>query len=158
VQIAGFVNEPPHGAARTAILRPTGRIRPQSPSGNTHVSGESGPGTASIDNEIVPPRLVIDRASDGGLEDSVFRRGAQGSSEVYGIVLPQAHIERSGACDPDAIAGFAKIMRQGGNESDAAPGFSNACVSRRSTGAVVDIVQRVALREPGANDRKRKIL
>jgi hypothetical protein len=95
VQIAGFVNEPPHGAARTAILRPTGRIRPQSPSGNTHVSGESGPGTASIDNEIVPPRLVIDRASDGGLEDSVFRRGAQGSSEVYGIVLPQAHIERS---------------------------------------------------------------
>ena len=59
-----------------------------------------------IDNEIVAFRLARNRLFDGGVQKIVALGGAQRLAQVGRVFLPEAHIERAGAGDAHAIAGF----------------------------------------------------
>ena len=53
-------------------------------------------------------------------------------------------MQRSGAGDAHAVAGFAEIMRHRRDEAELAAGLVHADITRRSAGVVVEIGQRVS--------------
>ena len=59
---------------------------------------------------------------------------------------------------PHAVAGFAEIVGEGRDEAERAAGLRDAHVARRAAGAVVDVVERVALGKPRAHHRQRQVL
>ena len=53
---------------------------------------------------------------------------------------------------------FAEIVRERRDEAERSAGLRDAHIARRSAGAIVDILERVALGEPRAHHRQRQIL
>src|SRR2546428_680094 len=82
---------------------------PQPPAGHAHMAGETGPVVAAIDDEIVAFRLAVDRLADRCFERLVAFRLPQRRTQVGGVLLPEAHKQRAGAGQPDAVAAFAEI-------------------------------------------------
>src|ERR1700693_2362686 len=113
---------------------------------------------AAIDDEIVPLGLARNGFIDACLKRLVALGGPQRRAQIGGILLPEAHIERAGAGEADAIAGLAEIMRERRDEAEPAAGLLHAHVARRTAGAVVDILERVAFAEPRPPHRERQIL
>jgi len=67
--------------------------------------------------------------------------------------VPKAHgsraVPRRGAGgSAHAVARFAKIVRHRGDQAEPAAGFANMHIAGGTAGAVVDIIQRVFLRQP----------
>ena len=112
-----------------------------SPAGDAHVARQRGALVPAIDDEIVALGLAGDRLVDGGVEEIVAFGGAQRLAQIGRVVLAEAHIERAGAGDAHAIAGFAEIVGERGDEAEPPAGFANAHVARRSAGTVVDALQ-----------------
>ena len=106
--------------------------------------------------------MALGLAADG-FQDRLAQRlvalaGAQRRAQVGGILLPQAHIQRAGAGQPHAVAAFAEIMRQRGDETQLAAGFLNLDIARRPAGLVGDVGQGEALRQLLAHQRQRQVL
>ena len=113
---------------------------------------------AAVDDEVVALRLARDRVVDRGIEQVVALRGAQRRAQVGGVLLAEAHVERAGAGEAHAVAGFAEIVRQRRDEAEPAAGLGDAHIAGRAAGAVVDVLQRVALGKPRAHHRERQVL
>src|SRR5271157_1095379 len=94
-----------------------------SAAGHAHMAGNGRALVAAIDNEIVALGLAPDRLVDRGKEQVVGLRGAQWFAQIGRVFLAETHIECAGAGHPHAIAGFAEIMRERSNETEAAAGF-----------------------------------
>src|SRR5215472_2707374 len=140
------------------MRRPTTRRSEPSAPGDAHVSPERGPAMAPIDNKVVSLWLAGDRVVDCILQESVVGRGPQRGAQIGGVVLAEAHIKDPRAGDPHPIAGFAEIVRQGGNEPQAAAGLLDTDIARRAAGAILDVAKREALLEPRPYHRERQIL
>src|SRR6185295_18473346 len=92
-------------------------------------------------------RFARNRSVDGVRENGVVARSAQRRAQVGRVVLAEAHVERSGAGQPDAVAAFAKIMSQRRDEAEAAAGLCDANIARWSTGAVIAFFQGKVFRK-----------
>src|SRR5215467_11069015 len=97
-----------------------------SAAGHAHVAGDGGALMAAIDDEVVALGLAANRLVDRGKERIVGLRSAQGFAQIGRVVLAETHKQRAGAGHPHAIAGFAEIMRERSNETEAAAGLRNA--------------------------------
>ena len=84
---------------RTAKTRHTPRRQPgrKLPAGDTHVAVNGGALVTPVDDEVVSFGFAIDSGSDCLFEELVALGTAQGRSEVGGVLLAQAHEERSGS-------------------------------------------------------------
>ena len=67
------------------------------PAGDAHVAVDGSAPVAAVDHEIMSLGFAGDSGSDCILEVIVALGMAQGRSEVGGVLLAQAHEERSGA-------------------------------------------------------------
>src|SRR5258708_6511109 len=95
--------------------------RLRSPAGDAHMARHRWSIVAAIDDEIVALGLAGDRFVNGGLEQPVALGQAQRGAQIGGVLLTEAHIERAGAGDADAIAALAEIVRQRRDEADPTP-------------------------------------
>ena len=84
--------------------------------------------------------MALGLARDGGVEGFVQKlvggRGAQWRAQIGRILLAKAHVKRSGASDAHAIAAFAKIVSERGDEAQPAPSFHDMHITRGSAGAI----------------------
>src|SRR5690606_130021 len=94
------------------------------PSSHAHMPRHRRARRATVDDEIVPARLVEDRRFDRLLEEAVVRARSHRIAEVDRIILPQTRIERSLACHPDPVAAFAKIVGHRRDEAQPAAGLA----------------------------------
>lgn len=115
-------------------------------------------GAAAVDDEIVALRLAGYRLADGRVEQFVVVARAQRRAQVGGVLLPQAHIERAGAGQPDPVAGFAEIVGERRDEAEAPAGLPHRPVARRAAGGVIALVQRPAFLQLRAHHRQREEL
>jgi hypothetical protein len=98
-----------------------------------------------VDNEIVAFGLARNRFFDGGVQEIVALGSAERFTQVGRVFLPKAHIERAGAGDAHAIAGFAKIMGKRRDEAEPAAGLGDAHVtSTRAWGRRISSPARCA--------------
>src|SRR6185437_16248345 len=126
----------------------------RSPAGHTHMAGDCGPVVAAVDDEIVTLRLAADRFADRRFDGVVAFRLPERRAQIGGILLPEAHIERAGAGQPDAIAAFAEIVGQRGDEAEPPAGLAHRDIARRAAGTVIAFVERPAPLQPGADERE----
>src|SRR5215475_10199017 len=146
---------------RLHLARPVaraGRAQRGLPPRHAHVARECRAAVAAVDDEIVALGLARDRLVDRIIEQIVAFRGTQRRAQICGVLLPEAHVERARAGDADAVAGFAEIVRQRRDEAEPAAGLLDAHVARWAAGAIVDILERVALGKPSPRHRERQIL
>ena len=83
------------------------------------------PVVAAVDDEIVALGLARDRLADRRLERLVALRLAQRRAQIGGVLLAEAHIERAGAGQPDAVAALAEIMGQRRDEAEPPAGLAH---------------------------------
>ena len=112
----------------------------------------------AIDHEIMPFGLSCNRFIDSGIQKIIAFRRAEWTTEVGVVVLAKAHIQRTGASDPDSIAGFAKIVRERGNETQPSAGFLHTHITRRSTRNIVGLFKCISLGEARPYHGHRQIL
>src|SRR4029077_5788525 len=130
----------------------------RSPAGYAHVTGDGGAVVATIDDEVMAAGLAVDRFANRRLERLISFRLTQRRAQIRRILLAEAHIQRAGASHPDAVAAFAEIMGQRGDKAEPPAGFAHGDIARRSTGAIVTVVERPPPLQPGTNQRQRQIL
>src|SRR6516164_8024239 len=106
----------------------------RSPAGYAHVAGDGGTVVATIDDEVMAARLAVDRFANRRLEHLISFGLTQGGAQIRGILLAEAHIQRAGAGHPDAVAAFAEIMGQRGDEAEPPTGLAHRDIARRSAG------------------------
>ena len=128
--------------ATLSEAKPGTRATQRLPAGDAHVPREGRPLVAAVDDEIVALGLARNRFVDGGEEEVVALGGAQRLAQIGGILLAEAHIQRAGAGDAHAIAGFAEIVGERRDEAEPAAGLGDAYIARRAAGAVVEVVER----------------
>src|SRR5207342_1371175 len=107
--------------------------------GHAHVAWQCRALMVAIDHEIMPFGLSCNRFIDCGIQETIAFRRAEWTTEVGVVVLAKAHIQHTGTSDPDSIAGFAKIVRERGNETQPSAGFLHTHIMRRSTGKIVGL-------------------
>src|ERR1700741_719693 len=78
-----------------------------SAAGYAHVPRDGGGASAPVDDEVVPLGLAQDRGIDRGIDEIDAFRSPQWRAQIGGILLTEAHIERAGAGEAHAVAGFA---------------------------------------------------
>src|ERR1043166_7523262 len=88
----------------------------------------------AVDDEIVALRLQRDGAIDGCSEQAVIAGGAQRLAQIGGILVAETAVQRAGAGDAHAVAGFAEIVGHRRDEAELAAGFADADVARGSPG------------------------
>src|SRR6266516_2441560 len=102
----------PSSARRAARIVPprasSSRRRKLSPR-HAHVPGQRRAAMAAIDDEIVPLGLARNGFVDGRVKRLVALGSPQRRAEIGRILLPEAHVERARAGDPDPVAGLAEI-------------------------------------------------
>ena len=86
-------------------------------------------------------------------EQLVAFGGAQRRPEIGGILLAEAHEERAGAGQPHPVAAFAEIVGHRRDEAEPPAGLLHPHIARRPAGAIADILEREALRQPRAHQR-----
>src|SRR5688572_11494464 len=99
-------------------LRRTGVSGARSSTGHAHVARYRRPCGAPIDDEVVSLRLAQDRGVDRRIDQVVALGRAQGRTQVGGILLAEAHVERPGAGQAHAIAAFAEVMGERRDEAE----------------------------------------
>src|SRR5215510_5009666 len=97
-------------------------------------------GMPAIDDEIVALGLAADRLMDGRLQEIVALARPQRRAQVGGVILAEAHVERTRAGEPHAVAALAEIMRQRRDEAKATAGLAHAHIAGRPARAIVDLV------------------
>src|SRR5207248_11048646 len=112
-----------------------------------------GPVVAAVDDKIVALRLAVDRGANRGFERLVALGLAQRGAQIRRVFLAEAHVQRPGAGQADAVAALAEIMRQGGDEAEPSASFAYRRIACRAAGAVIGLVERPALLQPGAHQR-----
>src|SRR5215831_15749928 len=120
---------------------------------HAHMAGDGRTLVAAIDDEVVPLGLAADRLVNRSHEQVVGLRRTQWFAQIGRVFLAETHIKRAGAGHPYAIAGFAEIMRQRSNETEAAAGFRNTHVACRTASPIIDLLEPIALGKPRAHDR-----
>src|SRR3974390_114921 len=103
-----------------------------SASGDTHVPCHRRALVAAIDDKVMALRLARDRLVEGRMQERVALGGSQWRAEIGRVFLPEAHIERTGAGDAHAVAGFAEIVGQRRDETEPTAGFLHANVATRA--------------------------
>jgi hypothetical protein len=71
----------------------------------------------AVDYETMPFPFAGDGSLEGLMQQLVRRGSAKRGAEICRVFLPEAHIKCSGACHADAIATFAKIVGERGDET-----------------------------------------
>src|SRR6187431_1326682 len=104
----------------------------RSAAGHAHMSGQSGALVTAVDDEVVALGLPCDGVVDRGVEGVVGLRRAERRPEIRGILLAEAHIERAGAGDADAVAGFAEVVCHRRDEAEPPAGLLDADVAGRA--------------------------
>ncbi len=94
----------------------------------------------------------------GRVEEVVGLARPERRTQVGGVLLAEAHEQRTGAGHPHAIARLAEIVRHRGDEADAAAGLGDRDIPRRAARAQRQVGQRVARGEPGADEIERQIM
>ena len=86
-------------------------------------------GMCAVDHEVMALGLAGDRFLDRGVQR--LRRFAtpQRRAQIRSVVLAEAHIERAGAGDADAVAALAEIMGQRRDEAEPAAGLGDVAHS-----------------------------
>lgn len=115
-------------------------------------------GAAALIDEIMALGLAPDRFINRVGDQRIVGRGPQRRPEISGVLLAEAHVKRAGAGDADTVAAFAEIMGERRDEADPPACFPHADIARRSTGAVVDIIEREPVEQARAQLRQRPIL
>src|SRR5579863_10241400 len=105
----------------------------------------------AVDLEIVAFWLARNRVFNRLLKQFVVRRGAQRRPQIRRILLAEAHVERAGAGDADAVAALAEIMGQRRDEAEPAAGLSDFDIAGRPTGPKGQIAQGEGFRYFGAD-------
>src|SRR5205807_6700454 len=85
---------------------------------------------------------------EGLVQKLVGGRRAQQRAQIGRILLAKAHVKRSGAGHPHAIAAFAKIMGEGGDEAQTAPGFRDVHITGGAACPIAGWAKSEALLEP----------
>src|SRR5262245_2286993 len=142
------------GGSREAKRGATGTSAPS----HAHVARQRRPPVAPVDDEIVPLGFARDRFRDRRVEQVVALGRPQWRTQIGSVFLTEAHIERSGAGDPHAVAGFAEIVGERRDEAEPTAGLADVDVARRAAGAIVDVGEREAFRQVCPHDRQRKVL
>src|SRR5215207_1422318 len=95
---------------RWLLLNDAGKKTPRrlaadrrSAASHAHVAGQRRALVAAVDDEVVPLGLAGDGFVDGRVQRLVALRGAQRRTEIGGVLLAEAHIERAGAGNADAV-------------------------------------------------------
>ena len=109
------------------------------------MTADGGTRPAALDDEVVALGLTTDGFVDGIREKRIAFRGAQWRPQIGGIFLAETHEQRSGAGHPHAIAAFAEIMREGGDEAESAARLAHFHIPRRTAGLVGDVRHGEAL-------------
>ena len=89
-------------------------------------AGTPGAVVAAVDDEVVALRLAADRFVDAA--STAARRSSrlpQRCAKIGGVFLSEAHEQRAGAGQPDAVAAFAEIMGQRRDEAEPPAGFAH---------------------------------
>ena len=90
---------------------------------HAHMTCDGGFRPPALDDEIMALGLARDRLRDRPSRRSSSRRRAQRGAQIGRVLLAKAHIKRSGARDPHAIAALAEIMRERRDEAQDALRF-----------------------------------
>src|SRR5688572_28374356 len=128
-------------------------MRP-SAAGDAHMAADGGAVAAAVDDEIVAARLAGDRVLDGLLDSLVALRQAQGGAQIGCVLLAEALKERARAGEADPVAALAEIVRHRRDEAEPPARLADAHIAGRAARAVVELVERVALGETSADERK----
>ena len=126
--------------------------------GNAHMTAQRGAGVAAVDDEVVALGLAGDRSTMACREQFVASEARKRRAQIGGVLLAEAHVERAGAGEPHAVAAFAEIMGHRRDEAEPAAGLLHAHIAGRAAGAVVEVLERVARRQPRPHQRQRQIL
>ena len=113
-----------------------------SAAGNAHVPADAGAVVPAIDDEVVAFRLQPDGAIDSGAEKIIVRGCPKRLAQIGGIFMAEAGVQRAGAGNPHAVAGFAEIVGHRRDEAELAAGLADTDVTRRSPGVVVEVGER----------------
>ncbi len=79
----------------------------------------------TVDNEIMPFRLAGDGLVYGLAPDARRSRFRAAPAQVGIVVLAEAHIKHPGACEADAVAAFAEIIRHRCDETSQSARFAD---------------------------------
>src|SRR5262252_9845671 len=113
---------------------------------------------AAVDDEIVALGLAADGFIDRGEQAVIAVRGAQRSAKIRGIVLAKAHEQGTGAGHAHAVAGFAEVVGERGDEAQPPTGLLYPNIAGRPAGAVIDLVECELPGELRPYRRKRQVL
>jgi hypothetical protein len=84
---------------------------------HAHVAVHSRSGVTAVNYEVVAPGFAADCFVDALDQQRIAFTVSQRCPKISGIVLPQAHVQRPGASQPNAVAGLAEIMSKGSDET-----------------------------------------
>src|SRR5262245_61918560 len=121
---------------------------------DAHVARQRWLFRAAVDDEVMSLRLPADGLVDGAIERIIIAAGPQRRPQFSSVVLAEAHVKGSRARQAYPVAALAEIVRHRGDEADPATGFLDADVTRRTAGAVGNILERPSTHEAGPNDRQ----
>src|SRR6266853_3716380 len=114
------------------------------------MAADAGAVVPAIDDEVVALRLGADGAVDRSREQLVVRGGPQRFTQIRGILVAEAGMQRPGAGDPHPVAGLAEIMGHRRDEAELAAGLADADITRGTASVIVEVGQRVLLGEARA--------
>src|SRR5262245_27644094 len=113
---------------------------------------------SAVDHKVMPFRFAGDGLVDRRIKQLIALGRPQWLTQIGGVALAEAHIERASAGNPNAIAGFAEIVRQRRDKTETSASFLYTHVARRTSRAIVDVLERKPLGQSCAHNRERQIL
>src|SRR3984885_11949622 len=126
--------------------------------GHAHVARYSRDTIGPVNDEIMAFGFAGDRLSDRRIEKTIPFRGAEWGAQIGCVFVPQTHVKPASACHSHPIAGRAKIVSQRRDEANQAAGLPDSHVPRRSTGAIVGLLQTETPSELRAHFHQRQVL
>src|SRR5262249_47324309 len=115
------------------------------------MTGSSRAVVATVDDKVGPAWLAVDRVTNCRLKRCISLRLAQRCSQIRRVLLTEAHKERTGAGHPHPVATLAKIMSQRSDKAEPPAGLADGYIARRPPGAVVTLIERPPLLQPGTD-------
>src|SRR4029077_5550564 len=95
---------------------------------------------APINEKVMALGLARNRLIDRGMKQIVGLACPERRAQIGGILLGEGHIEGANGGDAHAIAKFAEIMRERGDEAKSAAGFRDSHIASGPARAVGDVV------------------
>src|SRR5262245_60256839 len=106
----------------------------------------------------MPLWLTRNRLVDRRIQEFVALGRTQGLTQIRSVILTEAHEERAGAGDTNAVTRFTEIVRQRCDKTETSAGFLYMHVARGTSRAIVDVLERKPLCQSCSYDRQRQIL